>query len=230
MADQHFTQVKRNRNPPCTCQHCGKEYTNKRRGSEGKQYCSRECGFSGQRASRALAKAERNAPRLAVEAHTKQIRRLLSLMRDRVRTQTAIELKHEKAAAPCAVCGKPCGYVFGRSRIYCSDACHKASAGFIASRRIHKAMRRARKQQQGADHIDPIKVFDRDGWKCHICNKKLKPNDRGTLKDVAPELEHIVSLADGGSHTWGNVACSCRKCNQAKGARSYGQIGFRFAA
>lgn len=43
----------------------------------------------------------------------------------------------------------------------------------------------------------------------------------------APELEHIIPIAMGGTHTWDNVACACRLCNQAKGARDFGQLGLR---
>ena len=92
------------------------------------------------------------------------------------------------------------------------------------SRRISKALRRARTRGAQYEQIDPIKVFERDGWRCHMCGTKLKRKDRGTFKDMAPELDHIITLAEGGTHTWENVACSCRKCNGAKGSRSFGQM------
>lgn len=92
------------------------------------------------------------------------------------------------------------------------------------ARRIGKALRRAKLRSVECEAIDPIKVFNRDGWICHICGAKLKPKDRGTYKDKAPELDHIVTLSDGGSHTMQNVACSCRKCNINKGGRSFGQL------
>jgi 5-methylcytosine-specific restriction endonuclease McrA len=53
---------------------------------------------------------------------------------------------------------------------------------------------------------------------------------RGTHADRAPELDHILPLAAGGDHTFDNVACACRKCNQAKGALPLGQIRLTFAA
>ena len=52
------------------------------------------------------------------------------------------------------------------------------------------------------------------------CHSNLRAL-RGTHKDRAPEVEHIVSLADGGHHTWNNVACACRRCNIKKGAGSH---------
>lgn len=72
--------------------------------------------------------------------------------------------------------------------------------------------------------VDPIKVFERDGWKCHLCGIKTPKRLRGTTDDRAPERDHIVSLADGGSDTYENSACACRRCNRLKGARSIGQL------
>lgn len=97
-------------------------------------------------------------------------------------------------------------------------------------RRAAKAKRRASCRGSLADTISPAAVFARDKWRCHLCGRKTKLALRGTAQPLAPELDHIVSLADGGTHTWGNVACSCRECNNAKGARSKGQIGMSLPA
>ena len=52
-------------------------------------------------------------------------------------------------------------------------------------------------------------VFARDGYRCMEC--LLAP------PDVALELDHIIPLAAGGSHTYDNVACAHRACNLEKG-------------
>lgn len=97
------------------------------------------------------------------------------------------------------------------------------------ARRIYKSARRAIERGAQADSIDPIEVFNRDKWICHLCGIKTKPKDRGTYKPEAPELDHIIALANGGTHTWGNVACACRKCNGEKGAKDIGQLGLDLA-
>lgn len=128
-----------------------------------------------------------------------------------------------------------------RFQRYCSSACrgaasastderYKSSELCRAARRRGKSKRRAVIRGCAHESIDPIKVFERDKWRCHLCGVKTPRSLRGTTDDRAPELEHIVSLADGGSHTWGNVACSCRKCNISKGSASFGQLGLGFAA
>lgn len=127
---------------------------------------------------------------------------------------------------PCGVCGAPCGYDgMGRPRSFCSRACQRSSDGYRSAQRIAKARRRARLRGVRAEAINPIAVFERDRWICHLCGVKTKRRLRGTVDPLAPELEHIVPIALGGSHTLGNVACSCRACNSAKGARVIGQLG-----
>ena len=119
----------------------------------------------------------------------------------------------------------------------CSDDCSAALREARRARNKRSPAARAAESRRralargcnGADRIDPIRVFERDKWRCHICGVKTPKGLRGTTDALAPELEHIVSLADGGAHTWGNVACSCRKCNQSKGSASFGQLGLGFA-
>jgi 5-methylcytosine-specific restriction endonuclease McrA len=43
---------------------------------------------------------------------------------------------------------------------------------------------------------------------CHYCGKKCAPAEL--------TMDHIVPVARGGTSTKGNVAPSCRKCNQEK--------------
>ena len=237
MAEQHSTQVKRNRNPPCICRHCGKEYINKRRGSEGKQYCSRECAFADIKAWRRVEVESTRIIKCLVYWPVCRVCGTVFLAKQkhqRLCSDSCLkaEREHKKlalAAVPCSVCGKPCGYVFGRGRKFCSAECRGQSDEHKASKRKGKKTRAIRKRGIVAEAIDPISVFNRDRWVCHLCGKKLKQSNRGTTKDEAPELEHIIALADGGTHTWGNVACSCRLCNRIKGATSRGQTGFNFA-
>lgn len=36
---------------------------------------------------------------------------------------------------------------------------------------------------------------------------------------AAPELDHVMPLSKGGTHSMDNVQLLCRKCNQRKGSR-----------
>lgn len=126
---------------------------------------------------------------------------------------------------------------------FCSDECRYASLSerkkrsrqtewFKSSKRAeHKRYKTKRRARLGIDaqSIDPVAVFRRDKWTCHMCKAKTPESLRGTCDPLAPELDHLIALADGGSHTWANVACSCRKCNGLKGARSFGQLNLGWA-
>jgi len=94
------------------------------------------------------------------------------------------------------------------------------------SRRVTKGKRRARSRGVDAEKIDPLKVFQRDGWRCHLCGKHAPPKLRGTLSDLAPELDHVIPLAKGGHHKWSNVALAHRMCNAAKSDTPRGQLMF----
>jgi 5-methylcytosine-specific restriction endonuclease McrA len=74
------------------------------------------------------------------------------------------------------------------------------------------------------ENVDPIQVFIRDGWKCQLCGVHTPRRYRGTCKPTAPELDHIVTLADGGEHSYRNTQCACRSCNNKKGSNSSGQM------
>jgi hypothetical protein len=129
-------------------------------------------------------------------------------------------------AAPrtCALCASTFVKPWGKSasRIYCSDGCRQEAA--LSAKRAAKAKRRALTARCVAESIDPMRVFERDGWRCHLCGRPTPARLRGTNDDRAPELDHLLPLAIGGAHTWANVACSCRACNGAKGARPLGQL------
>lgn len=113
------------------------------------------------------------------------------------------------------------GYGDFRSK-YCSQTCSNRHRG--QSRPGSNDRRRAKKYGAPYEFVNPIKVLDRDGWKCHLCGKQLRKEDRGTHKPVAPEIDHVIPLAAGGSHSYSNVACACRSCNAAKGARVEGRL------
>lgn len=124
---------------------------------------------------------------------------------------------------PCDGCGGPVvarrnGGLHKKRCPACIDATTKRG------HRVAKAKRRAVERGASADNIDPIRVFDRDGWRCHLCGRKTPRELRGTYEPGAPELDHVVPLALGGGHTWSNVRCSCRACNGAKGATAVGQL------
>lgn len=55
-------------------------------------------------------------------------------------------------------------------------------------------------------------VFSRDGYRCIYCGI--------TGKDSALQIDHKISVADGGTDDISNLVTACEKCNAGKGARS----------
>jgi hypothetical protein len=125
----------------------------------------------------------------------------------------------ERPIKSCANCGKVIGKDYkpkgGKPSQYCSDACNGAVQG---------AKRRARMRSLPTENISPLKVLARDGWRCQLCGIRTPKGLRGTRAPNAPEMDHIIPLAAGGSHTWDNVQCACKRCNNKKHAKPLGQL------
>lgn len=225
------------------CQHCFTEKYRRVRGgaSDAGKYCCRGCAF----ARDTLISQERAA-----------IRRIWALnRRPRAKTEAELHIAAEVAALRRIAAYKECPLVYrsickqcdqsftvrrttrvGRPKTLCDVCIRTAKAAYRFTehgkllRRRAKARRRAMERGAEAEAVDPLAVFERDGWRCHMCRRPTPRKLRGSVDPRAPELDHIVTLAEGGTHTWGNLACACRSCNGRKGARSLGQIGLPLAA
>lgn len=54
-----------------------------------------------------------------------------------------------------------------------------------------------------------LKVFERDGYKCHYCSKQLTR--------FSATLDHIQPVSKGGDNSIGNLVTSCLHCNAERG-------------
>lgn len=152
-----------------------------------------------------------------------------SVLCKRCRNRT---LAADSAAKNLRMC-KHCGNAYIRKRrvdgegdSYCSRECASKSH---QSKKVDKSIShsevrgwrrnsRSRAIKFGVkyENFSPIRVFKRDGWKCKACGCDTPMHLRGTMDDNAPELDHVVALAAGGSHTYENAQCLCRVCNILK--------------
>ncbi|PDS97533.1 hypothetical protein CO659_12775 [Rhizobium sp. S9] len=133
----------------------------------------------------------------------------------------------DRSIRPCAECSNAFSPLYGEKRsIYCSKSCAKRNGN-----RRRRKKEKARLRGVLVETVDPIKVFERDKWKCQICGVKTPRKLRGTYEDRAPELDHIMPLSLGGAHSYMNTQCACRKCNAAKSDTPPNQASlFAFAA
>lgn len=127
-------------------------------------------------------------------------------------------LKQTMTIMSCAECNEPFIPDTAHAQVkYCGRKCLKKSIELSEKCRTRKALRRAKKYTSGrCDPIDPIKVFDRDGWCCYLCGDETPKSLRGKHKPKSPEMDHVIPLNRDGTHTWDNVRCACRACNLKK--------------
>jgi len=74
---------------------------------------------------------------------------------------------------------------------------------------------RALKLKAAYEDFSSIEVFERDGYRCQLCNRKTRP-DFNQYHKLHPELDHIVPLSKGGEHSRRNTQCLCHLCNLQK--------------
>jgi len=218
------------------CKHCNKDYYTKRRGGEGQTFCSRGCAY----AYKADRKQLRRDNKLIVyrtfrkqcaqcgdmfwSSSARKVRcsRKCELVRSREASVAYEVMAHKlKPAVECAHCSILFTRLYGNKSRACSSDCSLELKRI--DRRKYRSSRRARVKGNGTpESFDPFYVFGRDKWMCVCCGRKTPISHRGSTKDSAPELDHIIPLSLGGEHSRVNTQCLCRACNQAKsnGARS----------
>lgn len=214
------------------CWWCGVEYHPKR--TEQNKCCSRECGFQWMGFKRSVKSGVFTVRHVVTVARcnvcSKSYKpksvRSVACSEECQREYSAIAARHlaEKRYKPrvfdCHECGAQVTTTYGATRDkFCSDECLKRNF-----KRKSRKRERARIRLLVAEPIDPIKVFERDGWMCQHCGVKTPRRLRGTTSPKAPEMDHIEPLAKGGDHTYKNVQCLCRSCNCAKADGPGGQL------
>ncbi len=133
------------------------------------------------------------------------------------------ETREPKKPFECKECGKIVIPKYENSNSKRKDFCSDKCMNKYGNRNRH-LIERVRKHNNYYESVNPLKVFMRDGWRCQLCGKQLKKKDRGKIIDKAPELDHIIPLSKGGSHSYQNTQCACRKCNGEKNNNEIGQL------
>lgn len=82
--------------------------------------------------------------------------------------------------------------------------------------------RRAREKGAFVAHVNPRAVFEADGWRCHLCGKKVNRNVK-VPNLMAPTVDHVIPLNAGGTHEPANARCAHFKCNSGKRDRGGGE-------
>ena len=90
-------------------------------------------------------------------------------------------------------------------------------------RRIKQRRYKASKRSNAHQPYQNTYIFDRDGWICQICGRKI--NSRRKYPDpLSASIDHIVPLSKGGADSPVNVQASHLRCNMGKHATNKGQL------
>ena len=181
-----------------TCDFCAHDFTTK---THIARYCSLECA---KRDAAGWSKAKDIVPYVSAPKPTQA-------------PTTVIPSNNWYTAGTCRVCGDT--FVSQYMHVTCSTQCQDTYD--TDRKREARHRRRARLRNAYRAKVTPSKVYERDGYKCHLCGKRTKA-DAKAPHPQAPTLDHIVPLAQGGTHEPSNVATACFICNSRKGDRMAG--------
>lgn len=116
----------------------------------------------------------------------------------------------------CMICGV--AFLVG-AKPHRSPAAKTCSPECAQQRQLAKATTyQTRKRGAFVEVVIPAEIFKRDGWRCHICRRKLSPNTKWPHPRSA-SLDHLVPLTRRGLHERTNVATACLGCNSSKNNR-----------
>jgi 5-methylcytosine-specific restriction endonuclease McrA len=88
----------------------------------------------------------------------------------------------------------------------------KARALWARNNRRRKAATRG---ATDLDPINPLDIYERDGWLCGLCGKPIDKRRRFPDR-LSATLDHIVPISRGGQHVPENVQAAHYTCNSSK--------------
>ena len=191
------------------CGQCGQHFRRRGHAPDGQakrynKFCSRQCAF----ASRA-----RPLGRELADGCLSVLLKWVRVLAAEQRVHAGREIARQRRP-PSWQC-RQCQGVFkttDRLRSICSRC---RAINQKAAKKVAKAMRRARIRGVECRRVSPDAIFERDGWRCQHCqcrvSKRLDVNH-----PRYPNLDHVIPLSRGGSHTEENLQCLCRACNLDK--------------
>lgn len=112
----------------------------------------------------------------------------------------------------CHGCGAEFTTIRPETR-WCSKACANRHWGNVRARQ--------RGELSEAKYTD-LEIFERDGWRCHLCRKPVRRDVPRTHDDGAT-IDHPVPTSLGGKDEPANVATAHWKCNRDKRAQPMGE-------
>lgn len=123
------------------------------------------------------------------------------------------------ATGQCTLCQEPLPVGSMINRQFC-EACYLDRRR--ARTRDEQHRRRVAMLSGESERIDSLEIYERDGWKCGLCRRRVNPALRWPHR-MSASLDHIVPLAKGGQHVRTNVHLAHLTCNLSKQHRGGGE-------
>ena len=196
------------------CKHCQADFRPKE--ANRITYCSRECAFAYKRTRAEVRDAAQAQQRQALKEQ-----REIAKQQRLIRTCSVCQVEYQRKGTHgiCPNCLEAKRIV--RNATPQAKALRTAIRKRLKTLKLHdkgKHRKRAIKFGVAYETVKPGEVFDRDGWMCQLCHE---PIDRTAQAPhpLSASLDHVIPMARGGPHTYGNVQAAHFRCNSLKGAR-----------
>jgi hypothetical protein len=206
-----------------SCLACGEAF--KYRPGDANKCCSRKCGFEYQRRIAADCKQPAVCKIFNLSCNycnqpfvSQTIRRKYCSYRCERnvfnRSQRTIYVGKSKSQHRCKQCNKSFESAYP-AQLHCSEACANVTE---KERRKDQAVRRdmrLRGKSPSGERVYRSKIFERDGWTCQLCKKRVDQNSK--YPDLmSPTIDHIIPIANGGLHHPNNVQLAHFLCNSRR--------------
>ena len=96
------------------------------------------------------------------------------------------------------------------------------AAPWTEARKAADQRRRAAKRGAMAEKFTPLEIFERDGWRCGICGRKVN-RDLAYPHPKSASLDHVEPLSRGGEHSRANTRLAHLDCNMQRSNRGGGE-------
>jgi 5-methylcytosine-specific restriction endonuclease McrA len=127
-------------------------------------------------------------------------------------------------AGTCIICDE--SFVSKYKDVTCSAECQAANKA--NGRRNRDFNRRGRKSKAFVATVHRDKVFEWDGYRCHLCGG-MTDRTKTVPHPKAPTVDHVIPLASGGTHEPTNCRTACFLCNVVKQNQGGGEQHVLFA-
>lgn len=116
------------------------------------------------------------------------------------------------AAARCRDCGKRVNPKRKGPRMRCAD-CQLVRRRARYRQYAHE--RRASINGVGSEDFLSIEIYERDGWRCGLCRRKIR-QELTYPHPLSASLDHVIPLVHGGAHSRSNCQAAHLRCNVIK--------------